>query len=121
MALAGAVTSLGFFPLKNEDRNIFDFIALLGRLSSTYLFNTYYCAPTVSGTVLGSGDITTIKQSPNLQGENLLLVTENNKNCSLCQVIKKTMQMQQAGAWKDRGAIFNRVVREDLLEEGMRK
>lgn len=63
----------------------------------------------------------TIKQSPNLQGENLLLVTENNKNCSLCQVMKKTIQMQQAGAWKDRGAIFNRVVREDLLEEGMKK
>lgn len=35
--------------------------------------------------------------------------------------MKKTMKMQQEGAWKDPGAIFNRVVREGLLEEGMRK
>lgn len=35
--------------------------------------------------------------------------------------MKKTMKMQQAGAWKDPGAIFNRVVREGLPEEGMRK
>lgn len=113
---AAAVTSLGFFPLKNEERNIFYFIGLLGRLSSTcsfdiYLLSTYYG----SGTVLDSGDTTRIRQSPNLQGsDRLMTVTENNRNSPFCQATGRAMKMQQVGAWKEQGTIFDKVVKEGL-------
>lgn len=61
-----------------------------------------------------------IRQSPFLQeGGTLLPLTENNRNCPLCRVMTRTKKMQQLGAWKD-GALFNRMVRGDLLEGGMR-
>lgn len=61
---------------------------------------TYY----VSGTVLDSGDI---MENTNLyEGHNLLTVTENDKNCTHCQVVKRTRKMQWGWALEG-GGLFS--------------
>lgn len=46
------------------------------------------------------------------------MVSEENRDCSPCQLVKRAMKTQRAGAGKDWGAIFNKGVTEDLHQGG---